>query len=132
MPPKGDYSSPMDRREFFKALLPAHLLQVGMSTPYSTFQPTFIWADLRTGQIGFPAGMTDNDVSPGSLMHLIAAAAMLQESLVDPTEQFACACDRTSGLTISPAVLNHGFLDLPLALANGCNTYFSRMSSILP
>jgi cell division protein FtsI/penicillin-binding protein 2 len=131
MPPKSDHSAPMDRREFFKALLPSHLLQVGKSTFDLAFQPTFIWADLRTGQIGFPAGMTDNDVSPGALMHLIAAAAMLQECLVDPTDRFGCSCDRASGLAINPAMANHGLVDLPMALANGCDSYFSRMSSIL-
>jgi cell division protein FtsI/penicillin-binding protein 2 len=83
-----------------------------------------MWADLRTGQIGFPGGLTKNDVMPGSLIHLVAAAAVLEQALVDPYEKVACAQTQLCSTA-------HGAIDLAHAIAVGCNRYFARASRLL-
>ena len=81
MSAKGDDSIRVSRRGFFKSFLPALSEDEPVLLPGS-FQNTFMWADLRTGQIGFPGGLARNDVMPGSVMHLVAAAALLNEARV--------------------------------------------------
>ena len=56
--------------------------------------PVFVWADLKTGQVGFPTGLHLGAGRPGSLMKIVAAAALHEEGLVNPN-QTVNACDRS-------------------------------------
>src|SRR5262249_51909248 len=77
-----------------------------------------------TGQIGFPGGLARNDAMPGAVMHLVAAAALLEERLVDPEDTVTCA---QKNLCSVP----HGAVDLAHAIAVGCNRYFAQTSRSL-
>jgi hypothetical protein len=123
MSAKGDDSIRVSRRGFFKSFLPALSEDEPVLLPGS-FQNTFMWADLRTGQIGFPGGLARNDVMPGSVMHLVAAAALLEQKLVDPKESIVCAQKNLCSVA-------HGSVDLTHAIAVGCNRYFAQASRAL-
>src|SRR5271168_4701394 len=123
MSPKGDDSTRVTRRGFFKSFLPQLPENEPVLLPGS-FQSTFMWADLRTGQIGFPGGLARNDVMPGSVMHLVAAAALMEQRLVDPEESVVCAQKNLCSVS-------HGSVDLAHAIALGCNRYFAQQSRSL-
>ena len=123
MSPKGDDATRVTRRGFFKSFLPQLPENEPVLLPGS-FQSTFMWADLRTGQIGFPGGLARNDVMPGSVMHLVACAALLEERLVDPDETVVCAQKNLCSVS-------HGPVDLASAVALGCNRYFAQTSRSL-
>jgi penicillin-binding protein 2 len=86
------------------------------------------WADLRTGQIGFPSGLSVGNALPGSLMKLIAAAALYEEALVNPNQTIECrgsACVRKQTVACQ---FPHGAINLPHAIGKSCNIYFAEMS----
>jgi cell division protein FtsI/penicillin-binding protein 2 len=123
MAPEQDDAARISRRGFFKSFLPQRAENEEVLLPGS-FQPTFMWADLRTGQIGFPGGLARNDVMPGSIMHLVAATALLEQRLIDPEEAVVCAQKNLCSTA-------HGSVDLAHAIAVGCNRYFVHTSRSL-
>ncbi len=91
----------------------------------------WLWADLRTGQIGFPSGLSIGSALPGSLMKLIAAAAFSEEALVTPNETVECRGTLVLGKRRITCQSAHGFVNLPHAIGQSCNIYFAKMSTRL-
>src|ERR1700733_12295901 len=89
----------------------------------------WFWADLRTGQIGFPSGLTLGNAGPGSLMKLIAAAALLEGTLVNPNEPIECRGSAVVRKQPVACQFAHGAINLPHAIGKSCNIYFAEMSS---
>lgn len=91
----------------------------------------FFWADLRTGQVGFPSGFNIGNAQPGSLMKLVAAAALLEEALITPNE--TVECKGTTVIDKEKIVCQgaHGQVNVAHALAKSCNVYFAEMSKRL-
>ena len=91
----------------------------------------FFWADLRTGQVGFPSGFNVGNTQPGSLMKLIAAAAMLEEALVTPNEVVECHGNTVVNKQQIACQFAHGQVNIAHALGKSCNVYFAEMSQRL-
>ena len=89
------------------------------------------WADLRTGQIGFPSGLNLGSAAPGSLMKLVAAAAFHEEALINPNETVECRGSATVRKHPVACQFAHGAINLPHAIGKSCNIYFAEMSSRL-
>jgi cell division protein FtsI/penicillin-binding protein 2 len=91
----------------------------------------FFWADLRTGQVGFPSGFNVGNAQPGSLMKLIAAAALLEEKLLTPNEVVECRGMTVVNKQQIACQFAHGQVSLAHALGKSCNIYFAEMSQRL-
>jgi cell division protein FtsI/penicillin-binding protein 2 len=91
----------------------------------------FFWADLRTGQVGFPSGFNVGNVQPGSLMKLIAAAALLEEALLTSNEVIECRGTTVVNKQQIACQFAHGQVNLAHALGKSCNIYFAEMSQRL-
>ncbi|MBZ0185580.1 MAG: hypothetical protein K8F91_04950 [Candidatus Obscuribacterales bacterium] len=86
----------------------------------------FFWCDLKTGNIGFPTGMSVPEARPGSLMKLVTAAALLEEGIFNPNQVIDC-----TGLQIIEhdhfkCPKGHGRLSIEEAIAYSCNVFFAR------
>ena len=91
----------------------------------------FYWCDLRTGQIGFPTGLAVKIGLPGSLMKLVAAAALKEEGLLPSNQTFDCPGSlvvRRKRYTCQKA---HGRLDLVQAIGHSCNLFFAQAAEAL-
>jgi len=91
-----------------------------------------LWADLHTGFVGFPTGLRVPEALGGSVMKLIAAAAVLEEGLLDPNHKVSCP----GHITIDGETINcqfaHGPVDLTMAIAVSCNYYFAHAAKLIP
>src|SRR5262245_50095520 len=71
------------RRQFLKSLFGlGTVIETKAANASPAIAGTFVWADLRTGQVGFPTGTSIRPGLPGSLMKLVAAAAIREENLL--------------------------------------------------
>jgi cell division protein FtsI/penicillin-binding protein 2 len=91
----------------------------------------WFWTNIRTGQIGFPTGLSTRQNRPGSVMKIVTAAALLEEKLVSPNETVDCAGSWTAKNDKVSCQLAHGPLNLEHALGKSCNVYFATMASRL-
>ena len=129
----------LGRRHFLKSLFglggalessePAH--GKGKPTPAKgTFR--FFWTDLHTGQIGFPSGQVIPSGMPGSLMKLVAAAALLESRIISPDDKFECRGTYQCGAHEAVHCLYpHGLVDLTHAIGLSCNIYFAQAAQQL-
>ncbi len=129
----SSYSSA--RREFLKGLVGlgkgAHGNDVKVAAAHSTASASFWWADLKTGQIGFPTGIHLSHALPGSLMKLIATAAIKQENLLADNVVLECrGTVNVQGKSYHCQVA-HGNLSLVEALGYSCNVFFAQAASKL-
>lgn len=90
-----------------------------------------VWADLKSGFIGFPAGLQVEGGLPGSVMKLVAAACVSEEGLVNPNEEIACNGHASFGRRKFHCMAAHGRVNLVKALAHSCNVYFATISERL-
>lgn len=133
------------RRRFLKSLLG---IGGGGATAESQIQPAqsktikednthtggvWFWTNLKTGNVGFPGGLQIPHESPGSIMKIITAAALLEEGLVSHQEIFDCTGSvkvakpgETKQTTSCPGP--HGQLNLESAIGLSCNCYFAHNS----
>lgn len=96
-------------------------------------KPNFFWADLKTGQVGFPTGMSLAPGLPGSLMKLVAACAISEDHLLSPETSFDCTGSVVVGKKTYHCQKAHGRLDLIHAIGMSCNVYFAQAAeSISP
>jgi len=91
----------------------------------------FFWADLRTGQVGFPSGFNVGNAQPGSLMKLVTAAAMLEEGLLSQNEVEECRGTTVVNKQQIACQFAHGEVNLAHAIGKSCNVYFAEMSKRL-
>lgn len=108
------------------------VIEARAKVPKTQDGSVFYWADLKTGQIGFPTGVVLNAELPGSLMKLIAASALMEESVINSNHIVNCSglidLDGQKFTCLHP----HGRIDLVHALSNSCNVYFGTVSHLLP
>jgi cell division protein FtsI/penicillin-binding protein 2 len=91
----------------------------------------WFWTNIRTGQIGFPSGLAMRQHRPGSVMKVVATAALLEENLVNPNETVDCTGSFTSKTHKVFCQVAHGPVNLEHALGKSCNVFFATMSSRL-
>jgi cell division protein FtsI/penicillin-binding protein 2 len=95
-------------------------------------EPSFFWCDLKTGFIGFPSGLNLPRVMPGSLMKIVAAAALNEQHLINPNETFDCHGHFSVHKETFHCQFPHGPVDLVKAIAFSCNCFFAHASARLP
>jgi cell division protein FtsI/penicillin-binding protein 2 len=93
----------------------------------------WFWSNIRTGQIGFPAGLTLRQNRPGSVMKLIATAALHNEGLVNANEIVECnggatVIQTSAGKETVVCQFAHGNVTLAHAIGYSCNVYFATMA----
>lgn len=91
----------------------------------------WFWSNIRTGQIGFPTGLTLRQNRPGSIMKIIATAAFSEEKLVSPNETVACSGSLSLKQHKVFCQVPHGRVNLDHALGKSCNVFFATMSARL-
>lgn len=87
-----------------------------------------LWGDLHTGFVGFPSGLNLRQGPAGSVMKLIAAAAIMEKGLLDPNHRVDCKGHAEINGETFHCQFPHGFVDLTNAIAVSCNVYFVHAS----
>lgn len=128
-----DVDNCTNRREFLKTLIGVRPNGQTTSAAVATQQPggNFYWADLATGQIGFPTGTTVTPGLPGSIMKLVATAALKEEKLAPDNWTLECTGSVTVGHAKVVCQHAHGQLSLVEALAHSCNVFFAQAAKLL-
>lgn len=129
---KNDPTNSIGRRGFIKSLfgLGATVIEKTEADADARTRTgaCIVWADLHTGFIGFPTGVGLRRGLPGSVMKLIAAAAMVEDGLVNPNERFDCKGHIDVNGKTFHCMFPHGHVDLTKAIAVSCNCYFIHNS----
>ena len=112
----------LDRRGFLRSML--GLGADGLPAFEPKIQQQFVWTDLRTGQMGFPLGLSKTDALPGSLMHLVAATALLEDAHLKSKLTHTCVGQKIVEHESFACFTAHGEVDLAQALANNCSSFF--------
>ncbi|MCC7531668.1 MAG: hypothetical protein IT342_24405 [Candidatus Melainabacteria bacterium] len=126
----SDTGNSIGRRDFLKSMLGlGGILEVSeASAKPATGRTIFFWSDLKTGQVGFPTGFMVEAGLPGSVMKIVAAAALFEERLISPNETIDCKGHATiQGRKIN-CLFAHGKVDAVHAIAQSCNVYFATAS----
>lgn len=91
----------------------------------------FCALDLQTGRWLGDAPARAPHGEPGSLMKLVAAAALMEDGLLDPDERFSCAgsIERHGRRFLCQKA--HGSLGLVGALGHSCNVFFVQAADRL-
>ncbi len=119
----------LDRRGFLRSIL--GLGADGLPAFEAKLHQQFVWTDLRTGQMGFPLGLSKVDVLPGSLMHLVAAAGLVDESLLKPEFTHHCVAEKVGENQSFECTMPHGEVDLARALAVNCSSFFVSTARLI-
>lgn len=88
----------------------------------------FFWADLSSGQMGFPSGHGVPAGMPGSVMKLVTAAALFDGKFVLPEQQIECRGSYKHNKQSYNCLYAHGMVDLVRAIGLSCNVYFAQAS----
>ncbi len=86
----------------------------------------FFWCNIKNGQVGFPTGFNVPHERPGSVMKLVAAAAILEQRLFNPKEELECTGTFRVGHEEVHCQKPHGKLDIIRALGFSCNVFFAQ------
>jgi len=115
------------RRDFLKSLFGVKVTE----KPPAGSAPAgdFYWADLKTGQVGFPTGTKIIPGLPGSIMKLVATAAIKEEKLLSENVQLECDGSINVGGANYVCQIPHGRLSLVEALAKSCNVFFAQAAN---
>lgn len=129
-------SNSIGRRRFLKSIFGLGAMideSVDAKTPEAPphLAPVFIWADLKTGQIGFPTGLNLGGGMPGSTMKLVAAAALHEEALISPNQIYECSGHITLHKETFNCLHAHGRVNLTHAIAKSCNVFFVQAAEKL-
>src|SRR5437667_103592 len=87
-----DHPEDAGRRLFLKSLFGLGA-QVGKGSPAYAARPagaSIFWANLRSGHIGFPTGLTVPSGRPGSVMKLVTAAALRESGFFQGSDTIEC------------------------------------------
>lgn len=119
----------MGRRHFIKTLLGVGSVAAPGQPAMARETPAgrFFWCDLQAGFVGFPTGTSLPQVSPGSVMKLITAAALVDAHLIRTEDTFLCNGSLVEGGQKVSCKHAHGRIDIVKALAFSCNVAFSQM-----
>lgn len=94
-------------------------------------RPSFFWADLDTGFIGFPTGLEVPHNSGGSILKLVAAAALSETGAINPNQTFECNGHIKVRDRDFSCQYPHGQVNLTEAIGLSCNVYFIHASEKL-
>ncbi|MBY0358105.1 MAG: hypothetical protein K2W82_08900 [Candidatus Obscuribacterales bacterium] len=121
------------RRGFIKSIFGlGSVVEVPAAIAKPSLSPAkFFWTDLHTGQIGFPGGQVVPAGLPGSLMKIVAAAALVDASLLRPEEKYECRGSFKLHNETVHCLYPHGQVDLKHALGLSCNIYFAQASKLI-
>ncbi len=119
------------RRQFLKSLFGLGGVIKGPPATAMPAQGAFVWADLKTGQVGFPTGTAMEPGLPGSLMKLVGAAAIREENLLPAKVTFECSGSIQLHRQTYTCQVAHGRLDFAQAIAQSCNVFFVQASESL-
>ncbi len=125
-------SNSTGRRQFLKSLLGVG--SVLEASPVSAQRQTggaFYWADLRTGQIGFPTGTSVKSGLPGSLMKVVAAAVLRERHILPANQTYECNGRIVLHKRTYTCQVAHGPMSLTEALAFSCNVFFAQAADLL-
>lgn len=120
----------LSRRDFLKTLLASAgglaLLPTLWQPAGATYQtPIWVYA-FATNTFISPDHLTVPHALPGSLMKLVAAAALLEENLISPHTQLQCnGSIITHGQTFQ-CQHPHGTLSIQEAIGLSCNLFFTQ------
>jgi len=84
------------------------------------------WCNIKNGQIGFPTGFSVPAERPGSIMKLVAAAAILEEGLFNPNDELECTGTYGVGHEDVHCQHAHGKIDIVKAIGLSCNIFFAK------
>jgi len=113
------------RRRFLKSILGLKVAEKAIAPATAKpAAPKFFWADLKTGQVGFPTGLALGSGMPGSVMKLVAAAALAECGLVNPNHTIDCMGHITRNHETFHCQHPHGHVDLTHAIAKSCSVFF--------
>lgn len=86
----------------------------------------FFWCNIKNGQVGFPTGFSVPNERPGSIMKLVATAAILDEGLFNANQELECTGTYQVGHEAVHCQKAHGKIDLVHALGFSCNVFFAK------
>lgn len=125
-------SGNIDRRGFIRSLFGiTGALPVAQQIAEAKGQTSFFWCNFRTGHVGFPTGLSVPTERPGSLMKLVAAAALIDEGLAHGNEIFECTGTYNVGKEAVHCQNAHGKIDIVQAIGRSCNIYFAQATKRL-
>ncbi|HEY9868905.1 MAG TPA: penicillin-binding transpeptidase domain-containing protein [Candidatus Obscuribacterales bacterium] len=117
------------RRQFLKSLLGVSgVVEASRAEARAESQPAgyFYWADLKAGQVGFPAGTSVEPGSAGSVLKLVSAAAMRDKNVFPANQTFECTGTIALNKKTYSCQVAHGRLTLTQAIAHSCNVFFAQ------
>ena len=122
-----------NRRRFIKSLLGlGGVIEASAEAKEPVKQDEkFFWADLNTGNIGFPTGLSVPADRPGSIMKLVTAASLIEEGAYNPNELVECTGFTQTKWSKYKCPKAHGKLTIENAIALSCNVYFATVSKML-
>ena len=125
-------SGNIDRRGFIRSLFGiTGALPVAQQMAEAKSQTSFFWCNFKTGHVGFPTGLSVPTERPGSLMKLVAAAALIDEGLTHANEVFECTGTHNVGKEAVHCQNAHGKIDIVQAIGRSCNIYFAQATKRL-
>lgn len=135
----SDKQNPINRRDFLKSMFGlGGVLEASESADAAETHPKqaggrtiFFWSDLKTGQVGFPTGFMVEAGLPGSVMKIVATAALLEERLISPNQTVDCKGHTVVDGQRVNCLLAHGKVDVVHAIAQSCNVFFATVSKTL-
>jgi len=122
----------IDRRGFIRSLFGiTGAFPVAQQMAEARGQISFFWCNFQSGQVGFPTGLSVPTERPGSIMKLVAAAALIDEGLYHGNEIFECTGTYTVGKEAVHCQNAHGKIDLTQAIGRSCNIFFAQATKHL-
>ncbi|MBS1992562.1 MAG: hypothetical protein JSS86_12725 [Cyanobacteria bacterium SZAS LIN-2] len=89
------------------------------------------WCSIKNGQVGFPTGFNVPCERPGSIMKLVAAAALLEEGIFNLNQELECTGTHRIGREEVHCQKPHGKIDMVRALGLSCNIFFAKATQRL-
>ena len=123
--------SGLGRRQFLRSIFGLGSVAEGAQLEVearSASSGKFFWTDLKTGQVGFPSGHAVPSGQPGSIMKLVAAAALIDGKLFSSDEKIECRGLYKSNHETYKCLHAHGLVDMVNAIGMSCNVYFAHVS----
>jgi membrane peptidoglycan carboxypeptidase len=122
----------LGRRGFMRSVFGLSTLSAAAEAPAVAKESSAIfWCNLKNGQVGFPSGFAVPYEKPGSLMKLVAAAALLEESLISPEHLYECTGTHRIGHEEVHCQRAHGKISMVQAIGFSCNIYFAQATAHL-
>jgi cell division protein FtsI/penicillin-binding protein 2 len=114
------------RRVFMRSVFGLGTLKATEGSAIARQSVAFFWCNIKNGQVGFPTGFSVPHERPGSIMKLVAAAALLEEGLFSPNQELECTGTYRVGREDVHCQKAHGKIDIVKALGFSCNVFFAR------